>query len=90
MEESIRAIVRPTERVRVVLEARDPSVDDHRASRALVVVTRIVESGSIPAGLEQGWCAHSLFAAKHILRRHSQPPGTKGHLEVRLNRLCTI
>jgi hypothetical protein len=55
MEDAVRTVVRPTERVRVILEARDPAADDHRASRALAVISRIVESGSIPAELEQGW-----------------------------------
>lgn len=58
MEDAVRAVLRPAEKLKFVCEARDPSVaEDHRARRVLAVIVHIVESGSIPAEIEQGWYA---------------------------------
>jgi hypothetical protein len=56
MEEAVRAIVRPSERLKLVLEARDPTADDdQKAIRVLAVVIHVVQTENIPAELEQGW-----------------------------------
>jgi hypothetical protein len=62
MEEAVRAVLRPTEKLKFVCETRDPSVaEDHRARRVLAVIVHVVESGSIPAEIEQGWYVAKLY-----------------------------
>jgi hypothetical protein len=89
MEDAVRAIVRPSERLKLVLEARDPTADDDRALRVLAVVVHIVESGSIPAELEQGWYVSSASICHILLTTSTQSSSTEERSARNANRILT-